>query len=301
MHIHNHVKYACRIVVGAAFVASAILKLLSLEAFELYVYGFEWFGLAISSHIARLILAMEMFTGLSLVLGVKTKWANGVAFSMLSLFSLFLLYLIFIGSDGNCHCFGEQFELNPLPSLGKNILMIAMLAVAWPAKDWLPKFSKYILPALFLWSVVFGFVLKLPYGFGTEKVVKFAPAKYEAFVGEHPALNRPGKQVVAFFSTYCKHCKAAMKRLQVALHRNDFPSDQVSWFVMGTDVSYQKFMEETSLEERSHELLPGKILFGVTDGSVPLILLVEDGEVKGKLSNATFKEELINDFCASGK
>lgn len=297
MRINDKVQYVSRIIVGAAFVASAILKFLSLEAFELYIYGFDWFGMALSCYAARMILAAEMFMGLSLLSGVKAKFSVRAAMATLVVFSLFLLYLIITGNEGNCHCFGEQFELKPLPSLGKNVVLMALLFLAWRSGDWLKRVEKYLLPVLVIASLVFALFLKLPYGLGKEREVRFIPEKYAEMVESHPVLQRKGKQVVAFFSTSCKHCKSAMRKLEIALRHHDFPKERIQWFVLGSADSYHQFLEETGVEECPNELMNFKDIFAVTDGSFPLILLVKDGEVVGKLSNATFKEELIDEFC----
>lgn len=301
MLINEKVKYACRILVGAAFVASAILKFISLDAFELYIYGFDWFGMGVSSYLARLILTMEMLMGLSLISGVKAKMAVQGAMAALLVFSLFLIYLIATGNDGNCHCFGEQFELKPLPSLGKNVVMMAMLAIAWNAKDWFSKICKYILPLFVAGSLIFSLVLKAPYGYGADKPVRFSPDKFAELVESHPDLKKPGKQVVAFFSTHCKHCKSAMRKLEIALRRNHFSQEKVQWFVIGQEQSFQEFLAETGVSPCRYELMAGNRVLNITDGSVPLILLLKDGEVVGKLSNATFNEGTIHEFCESGQ
>ncbi len=282
--------------VGAAFVASAILKFISLDAFELYIYGFDWFGMGVSSYLARLILTMEILLGLSLISGVKARLAVRGAMAALVGFSLFLLYLIATGNDGNCHCFGEQFELKPLPSLLKNLVLMALLGVAWHAKDWFRKAEKYILPLFVVGALLFSLVLKAPYGYGKDKPVKFSPDKYAELVERHSDLRQPGKQVVAFFSTHCKHCKSAMRKLEIALRRQHFPQDRIQWFVIGQEDSFQAFLDETGVTPCRHELMEGRQVLPITDGSVPLILLVEDGVVVNKLSNATFNEGAIREF-----
>lgn len=297
MRINEKISCACRIVIGIAFIVSAVLKFISLESFELYIYGFDWLNMALSSYAARAILAAEMLIGLSLVSGVKARWAVRAALFVLFFFSLFLLYLIVTGNDGNCHCFGEHFELKPLPSLGKNLVMMLLLGGAWRAKEWFGKIMKYILPVMVLWAVVFAFVLKAPYGFGRTKVAKFSPEKYAALVEEHTDLNQSGKQVVALFSTHCKHCKMAMRKLEISLRRSAFPKDRIQWFVLGNEASLSEFLDETGVEPRRYEILDARTLLGVTDGAIPLILLVEDGVVKERMSNATFDEGAIRDFC----
>ncbi len=297
MRINEKVSCACRIVVGIAFIVSAVLKFISIESFELYIYGFDWLNMALSSCAARFILAAEMLIGLSLVSGIKARWAVRAALLALLFFSLFLLYLIITGNEGNCHCFGDQFELKPLPSLGKNLVMMLLLVCAWRAKEWFGDKMKCILPVMVLWAVVFALVLKAPYGFGRTKVVKFSPEKYAALVENHSDLSQSGKQVVALFSTHCKHCKMAMRKLDISLRQCAFPKDRIQWFVLGDEASLADFLEETGVESRRYEILDARTLLGVTEGLIPLILLVEDGAVRDKMSNATFSEGVIRDFC----
>lgn len=289
-------KYSCRIIVGVVFILSAILKFISVDSFELYVYGFDWFNLAVSSYLARLLLFAEMLVGLCLVSGVYAKLAVRGAAVMLSAFSIFLIYLIISGNNGNCHCFGETFDLNPWQSLLKNLLLGILLYFAWNGDDWFTNLKNYILPSLIVASVVFAFVLKAPYGFGKEKEIPFDQEKFELFSKQHPAVKGEGKRVVAFFSTYCKHCKSAMRKLDIVLRQHPFPKDRVQWYVWGNEPSLRKFLSETEIEVMPYEVVKGPLMLGVSGGSVPLILLLEDGEVKGKLSNSRFDEKLIVEF-----
>lgn len=286
-------------VVGVFLLISAVLKLLSLEPFELYVYSFDWFSMAVSCYVSRLILTCEFLLGMMLISGVKMRWAVIGAFALLFFFSAFLFYLILTGNDGNCHCLGSHFELKPLPSLGKNVVMMGLLSLAWKSSDWLKKYTKVLLPVYLLLSLILSWVLLAPYGFGPEKQVKFSAEKYEELVEIHPDLKSEGKQVVALFSIHCKNCKSAMRKLEVALRRHHFPHDQVRWFVIGQKEYFDDFVKETEVTLCRYEFIHPKLLLGVTEGATPLILLIENGEVRGRLSNGNFKEELIDDFCQS--
>lgn len=88
-----------------------------------------------------------------------------------------------------------------------------------------------------------------------------------------------------------------MRKLEISLRRSAFPKDRIQWFVLGNEASLSEFLDETGVEPRRYEILDARTLLGVTDGAIPLILLVEDGVVKERMSNATFDEGAIRDFC----
>ena len=56
-----------KIIIGVVFIISSVSKLVSMEAFEMYVYSFGLFPLALNAYVARLVLVLEMILGAALI------------------------------------------------------------------------------------------------------------------------------------------------------------------------------------------------------------------------------------------
>lgn len=282
-------------VLGAVFMVSAFLKFKSVDSFELYIYGFDWFSLAVSCHLARVILFTEMFLGVCLLSGLYARWATRASAGLLILFSLFLLYLVAIGDDGNCHCFGDVFELDPKESLLKNFLLGALLFFAWNREDWNVRWKPIFLAVAIVGSLFFSFVFKAPYGYSTKKN-SFSSSEFSELSDSFPALKAEDKYVLAFISTGCKHCKMAVRKLDLTLRHLDQGKFKEHWFVLGNGSMFDKFVAETKVSPRPHDFLPGRKFLSLTNGTLPLIMLVHNGEVVKVMSNATYNEQDIVEF-----
>ena len=113
--------------VGSVFIIAAILKLISIDEFEIYIYSFDIFSFLLTTFVSRFIIIGEFVLGLFLILKINYKTTWRLAFISLILFTLFLVYVAIFRNDDNCHCFGELVELSPLESIVKNLILIVLL------------------------------------------------------------------------------------------------------------------------------------------------------------------------------
>lgn len=120
-------KNIIRVLIGAMFIISAILKLISIDAFEIYVYSFQILSFFMSELAARGLIMLEMLMGTLLILKVDYKWIWRLAMLVTIGFTLFLIYVVIFRDDENCHCFGDIIELKPLLSIFKNIVIVLLL------------------------------------------------------------------------------------------------------------------------------------------------------------------------------
>ncbi|MBO7629902.1 MAG: DoxX family membrane protein, partial [Bacteroidales bacterium] len=125
-----------RIGIGLFFIASAVLKLLSLDSFELYIYSFNLVNFVWSGLLARAIIACEILVGILLIIKVRYKEAWCLTMLMLIGFSLLLVYVMLFRNDSNCHCMGDLVEIKPWMSLVKNLVAIALLLLVRKEDDY---------------------------------------------------------------------------------------------------------------------------------------------------------------------
>ena len=116
--------------VGCVFIIAAILKLISIDEFEIYVYSFDILSFLLTTFVSRIIIVGEFILGLFLILKINYKFIWETSLIILILFTLFLIYAAIFREDSNCHCFGELIELNPLESIVKNLILILLLLLS---------------------------------------------------------------------------------------------------------------------------------------------------------------------------
>ncbi len=118
-----------RIGIGGMFVIAAILKLMSIDEFEIYIYSFNVLNFLLTSFVSRIIIAGEFILGLFLILKINYKFTWNATMTVLILFTLFLIYTAIFRNDTNCHCFGELVELSPVESIIKNVIAMILLSI----------------------------------------------------------------------------------------------------------------------------------------------------------------------------
>ena len=131
-----------RIGIGGMFVIAAILKLMSIDEFEIYIYSFNVLDFLLTSFVSRIIIAGEFILGLFLILKVNYKFTWNATMIVLILFTLFLIYVAIFRNDTNCHCFGQLVELSPVESIIKNVIAMILLSIdKWTSLK--PQSSKF--------------------------------------------------------------------------------------------------------------------------------------------------------------
>lgn len=116
-----------RVILGLFFCVSAVLKLLSLTEFELYVFSFGLASFDLCSVLARLLVAGEALLGFGLVSGWCKKFVNITTGVLLLAFSAFLVWRMAVGDKESCHCFGSFADMGPSDSLWKNVACAVLL------------------------------------------------------------------------------------------------------------------------------------------------------------------------------
>ena len=103
---------------GFIFIVSAVAKLYSFGAFELYVVQQNLLhSRVMAAYAVRLLVAAELCLGLACFQRAKFRhFTLPAIFGLLAFFSIYLAYLAFLRTDTeSCHCFGELIRMSPLP------------------------------------------------------------------------------------------------------------------------------------------------------------------------------------------
>ena len=289
--------YIISAIVGIVFIISAITKLLSIDSFEVYVYSFGFFNLNISFIAARLLIGMEFVLGICLVLFIFTKYAVRLSLAALLGFTVFLLYLLISGKEEHCHCFGDVMELSHTMSIIKNLILcgLLILTIRFPFKN-IP-YHKTLFVVIFVVGLIAPFVSSIPDSFiKRESKISYQQEYLDAFLSENSHLTQ-GRKVVGFIGTGCRFCKLASRKLTVISDKANNSSD-VFYVVWGNEETLNHFFEETHSYRFNHSFLPVQVFLRITDGNMPLILLLENGKVIKKYDYRNIQEEEIIDFLS---
>ena len=294
-------KSAVRIILGAFFALSALAKLSSMESFELYIFSFGFAGFDLCSIAARLIIIFEFLIGFFLIFNLlsrPTKWLT--ALSLVG-FSAFLLWRTLVGDKESCHCMGDLVDMNPLQSLGKNLILGLMLAYIWNHEGKLLKHQNLI-AAISAAAVSVGLFLVSPPDLYYRNMSDSHDLSSEAFrpVADSLGLSS-GKRAICFYSGSCEHCQHCASKMAGIIRRHSIPSERVSVLFMQThenqdSVAVSFFAESGEGLELPYSYLHPLKFIPLTNGAMPLVVLFEDGELVKEYDYISIDEDEIASF-----
>jgi thiol-disulfide isomerase/thioredoxin len=98
-----------------------------------------------------------------------------------------------------------------------------------------------------------------------------------------------GKKILCFYGTGCRFCKLATQKMTVIANKLN-NKDVINCVFFGSENSVDDFFKETnSIVFQYSFLAPDKFL-RITNGEMPLLILLDDGEVKGKYGYRNINE-----------
>lgn len=294
-------KVLAGILLGLVFAISSVAKLSSLESFELYIFSFGYASFDLCSIAARLIIIAEFLLGIFLAFNILprlTRWLTGLS---LAGFSIFLLWRAFIGDVESCHCMGNMVDMNPMQSLIKNIILALLLAYVWKDHG---RILKHQIPVACITSaaIIIVVFLAFPPDFYYRGSSESHDLSEEAFrpVADSLGLST-GKRVVCFYSGSCEHCKHCVSKMAGIISRHSLPKDSVFVLFMQTHENQDSVATSFFTENGEGLVLPYDYLHPVefiplTNGSMPLVVLFEDGELVKEYDYLSINEKELAAF-----
>jgi uncharacterized membrane protein YphA (DoxX/SURF4 family) len=287
-----------RILLGALFVASAVLKLFPIEYFEVILVdqvGLPWNEVPIFS---RLLITLEFGLGIALMFGFYTRLSLWLSLGLLAAFQVFLIQQIAIGQgDVDCGCFGELLPLDGKSSVLKNVGLMMMAGLllfcgrsarqlAFPMLA--PAVIVLAIPALFLVAPMPDFDPNADFELDVELLqrVEFDP--------DISSIEKGNKTVVLMLAS-CIHCAqlgTLISQLDPTLVENE-----LRLVVIGGQGGVEFFVQETGLAPFEFARSADRELIGAIGGVFPAVLYMENGKVlkkwKGREANISLLTELL--------
>lgn len=277
-------KFIVRILLGAFFITTAVLKLLSLDSFEIYIYSFNLFSFNLCAIIARLVIAAELLLGAFLIAKILYKPTWWLTMLMMIGFTLFLVYVALFRHDANCHCMGDLVKLNPVFSIVKNLITIVLLLIVRKEEDYhfRGKMAVGITAAVLALGVPF---ILFPTDSVYNLIMKSNSVVDEKRFGEFmqdstaQALHiEQGDYVLGVVSAGCKYCKLSAKKINSMVENNQLDTGKVVFLIWGSDPSIQKFKEETGAVHFRYAKINPVEAIQLVDGKFPTFVFVKNGK-----------------------
>ena len=285
---------------------SALMKLQSIETFELYIYSFKYISFNIASIFALLIISVELSIGIMLILNTYTRYVIIANIILILIFTVYLIYLFIIGSSENCYCMGSEFDLNPKESIIKNIIIIAMSYFIFIKNKAINfKYSKII--SVFALLVFFSLplIIKPPDFLFQSRYQKSYNSTFNLSeiedISEQNQINvTEGKKIICFFSMSCVYCKHSAQKLSLISKKSKNKFDIVYVFY-GSENNLTDFWEESKSIKFPYVIIPTKIFFGISGKSLPSIFFIENGKMKKNIGYRNINENEIIKFFEKSK
>ncbi len=151
----------CAFLTGFVFFISGILKILDPvgaglvmdEYFSFLHVGFLGFA---AKPLGTLLALAEAIIGTALITGVWRKTTAVTAMIFQGFFTVLTLALVIFNPEMDCGCFGEAIHLSHMQTLVKNLIICALLAIAFlPFREFgEPKIRKYVSFSIVVMSVI---------------------------------------------------------------------------------------------------------------------------------------------------
>lgn len=298
----NRSKVIIKVLLGLVFIVSAILKLIEIDKFELYIYSYHFFNLNFTFLVARAAIILELVLGIGMVSNRfhKTTWWTSMA--MLAGYTLFLAYAQIIGRSGNCHCFGELMDFNPWQSILKNLVLMGLFAIIYKMDDKRPKRPYLMLASAVMLTSVIVFAVSPPDNFIPKRF--FSENVNEELLAQ--TLSEPplsdyrlgeGKQMVCFFSTQCEYCQLAARKVSLMQQHFSIPKENITYVFLGSEEGIREFYSKSESSEFRNVLYEDAVrLIKVIEGAFPTIVLVDNGTVVHEYGLRDMKEAEVKAF-----
>ena len=304
--------YILKLLLGLVFIVSAILKIVDMDRFEIYVYSYHFFSLNFSFLVARAVIILELVLCVGLFLNCfhKLMWWGSVL--MLLGYTGLLVYALILGRTDNCHCFGDYLQFNPWQSIIKNVVLLVLFALIYRLRPRRFKFDVLsllgttvnvtIMTIVLIASCITVFAVSPPDNW-TSSYKPTHDLNHELF---EEAIQQPpfdtidlmeGKRVVGIFSSGCEYCKMTAQKLSLMQQFYHFPEERVFYVFMGSEEGVERFYQDSESTQYPYLIYEDVVnLLKINNGIFPIVVLLDNGTIVGEYGFRNMKEKEMKAF-----
>jgi len=280
----HYLKLVLRVMIGLFFIATAVMKLFSLDSFEVYIYSFNVFNFVLCTVIARLVIMAELLLGFMLIAKFFYKHAWWITQAMLLGFTLFLVYVAFFRNDANCHCMGDLVELNPAWSIVKNLVVMGLMFLVRKENDYQFKgrMAVGIAGAVLAFAVPFVlFPMDSVYNMIGNKKNQVNEKEFKTSLQDSTALVLnldDGDYIFGYLAAGCKYCKLSGKKLNAIVEKHHLDTSRIVLFIWGTEEGIDKYKAETDATHFRYAHIGPVKAINIVNGQFPTYVFVHNGK-----------------------
>lgn len=295
-------KLILRILLGLFFIATALMKLFSLDNFEIYIYSFNLFGFTFSTFVARCVIMVELLLGALLVSKILYKPAWWMTMAMLAGFSVLLVYVAVFRHDTNCHCMGDIVQINPVWSIVKNVITMLLLLLVRKEEDYRFKGKVAVGITLLVASIATPFAcfpMDVVYNAFSKSDNKVNEEKFNTFLQDSTAQAlhlSQGDYVVAYFAAGCRYCKVSATKLSAIVENNHLDVNRFVFFIWGKEGKIETFKEETKTQNFRFVNINPIESVQLVYGNFPTVVFLHDGKIEGVADVRGFDDRKVVGF-----
>jgi len=306
MNIQNqYISCLLRIFIGLVFVASAILKYISIDIFDLYIYEHNLFSVSVTETLTRLLITVELVLGILLIFNIHTRLVYYTVLFFLAGFTLYLFLspYLFDVDITNCHCFGTSIVLSRWESIGKNLILLLLLVFVSLKFSTYKKWQTWVMVALGVITFIALMVINAPNYLYTvvhkDKIQIDIPLYESALVNSGKKTEfTDGKQIICLYSVGCRFCKRSALKLHLILKHHQLTDEYAkAIFWSGTpDSLVHNFFSEQKIPLLEYTTFRVDTFLNITSGSMPLLLFSDNGTITQKTNYITLNEKKVLEF-----
>ena len=306
INIHNrYVSCILRIFVGLVFTASAVLKYISVDIFDLFVFEHNLFSVSVTETLTRLLITAEFVLGIMLIFNIHARIAYYTVLCFLGGFTiyLFLLPYLFDVDITNCHCFGNAIVLSHWQSIAKNIVLLLCMVFVSPKFSTFKKWETWVMIALGVVTLAVFMIINTPnylYTIVHKEKIQIDVPMYESALlnsGKQKEFTN-GKQIICMYSISCRFCKRSAMKLHLIMKNHQLSEDNIkAIFWSGyPDSLTQNFFYEQKIPQLEYTTFRVDTFLSITDGIMPVLLFSDNGKIVHKSNYITLNEKNVVDF-----
>lgn len=246
--------------------------------------------------LSRLLIGTELIIGIVYLLRIYIKSLSYFTLAILVLFTAFIVYLQFTSKE-DCHCFGSVIQMSNIASIIKNVVLAAIVIVLLKVDIELSFKRKpiFLIAGILLgYGVAFG-VHPPDFLFAKKYAEKnsYCELCFDEFVVEKNLSDE--KVVICFFSTTCKYCKLAAKKVSLISQKAN-NTKNILYIFHESKKTPEAFFEKTHTTVFNWEKMKVGKFLKLTKGKMPLVILYNKGVVEKIYAYRDINEEELLNF-----
>lgn len=292
------------VLIGLVFIASAVTKYISIDAFDMFIYEHQLFPWIFTTFITRFLIAVECCLGIMLAVGIYPKVIKTTVIAFLVFFSVYILVkpAFFNVDSTNCHCFGTVLILTDKQTLIKNIILLALSYFMFWDKGIKFDWQKYLVIFLGVMSLACVYMINMPdvisyklYG----RAAQIDNEKFEILLQDQNIKNlkiTQGRKIVCMYATFCPYCKKSAKRLEVMRQKYNIADSSFALVFWGNEKMVKGFFKKAEVKQLPYTIVSPIKFLDATKHRQPVIILMDNGKVEKLLKYPNINEKDIITF-----